>query len=214
MSFLVWLWLTNLALLMAILFNVNLILAGVASPSQFYIVTQVVLLVGGAGAAYSVDRGLSRYLRSVLLTGHRGLVDGVEVSRSALVLLAVVAGGLAVALVPSVGAVLPEQGADDPGFVLAGLLVVIALLAAALTRAAHRAGEPEAGRFGMDDPLGVGFPRGGPPPVSGPLPPPISGPLPSPISGPPPGSMPHRPPVADPVPVQMPPRRRPAIRCC
>ena len=52
--------LTNLALLMAIALNVNFILAGVPTPSQYYVVIEVVLLAGGAGAAYSVDRGLSR----------------------------------------------------------------------------------------------------------------------------------------------------------
>jgi uncharacterized membrane protein YphA (DoxX/SURF4 family) len=186
--------LTNLALLMAILFNVNLILTGVASPSQFYIVIQVVLLVGGAGAAYSVDRSLSRYLPSVMLTGHRGLVDGVEVSRPALVVLAVVAVGSAAALVPTVDAVLPDRGVDDPGLILIALLFIVAVLAMALTRAAHRAEESEPAQFGTDDPLGVGFPRDGGP-VSGPLPPPRA--------------MPARPPADAPVPLSVPPRVRP-----
>lgn len=131
--------LTNLALLMAIMLNVNYLLAGSVSPSQYYIVIQVVLLAGGAGAAYSGDRWLSRAVRSVLLTGDRGLVDGVEVPRSLLVLLAVATGGLAVAVVPAVGGVLPREGADDPGFTVLALLSLVALLALALTRATQRA---------------------------------------------------------------------------
>jgi hypothetical protein len=150
----------------------------------------VVLLAGGAGAAYSVDRGLSRYLSSVVLTGHRGLVDGVEMSRSALVALGVAAGGLAVASLPTVGALLPDRGVDDAGFVLVGLLLLVAVFAVTLTRTAHRADDLQPARARMDDPLGVGFPHGAP----------ASGPLPSPL--------PPRPPVGGPV--SIPPRGRPA----
>jgi hypothetical protein len=162
--------LTNLALLTAILLNVNLILVGVASPSQYYIVSEVVLLAGGAGAAYSIDRWLSRYLGSVVLTGHRGIVDGVQMSRSVLVLLALATGGLAVAMVPTVEAVLPDRGVDDPGFILLGLLVLVGMLAVTLTRAAHRVDRHGSVRLPAEDPLGLGYPSGGPPPVSQPVP--------------------------------------------
>jgi len=183
--------LTNLALLMAIALNVNFILAGVPTPSQYYVAIEVVLLAGGAGAAYSVDRGLSRYMSSAVLTGHRGLVDGVEMSRSALVALGVAAGGLAVVAVPTVGALLPDRGVDDAGFVLVGLLLLVAVFAVSLTRATHRADDAQPARIRMDDPLGVGFPHGAP------------------TSVPPPGRpLPPRPPVGDPV--SIPPRGRPA----
>src|SRR5918995_481573 len=66
--------------------------------------------------------------------------------------------GLAVAAVPTVGAVLPEQGVDDPGFTLLGLLLLVALLAMTLTRATHRAADPGAVQPPLDDPLGLGFP--------------------------------------------------------
>ena len=149
--------LTNLALLTAIAINVNLILAGIAAPNHFLIVIEVVLLAGGAGAAYGLDRWLSRVLRTSLLTGHRGMVDGVELPRGALVLLAVAACGLAAAAVPRIGSVLSEGGMNDPGFTLVALGVVIALLAVALTRPAHRSDE----EAGVDDFLGIGFPPGG-----------------------------------------------------
>jgi hypothetical protein len=163
--------LTNLALLTAILFNVNLILIGVPSPSQYYIVSEVVLLAGGAGAAYGIDRWLSRYLGSVVLTGHRGIVDGVQMSRSVLVLLALATGGLAVALVPTVEGVLPDRGVDDPGFILLGLLVLVGVFAVTLTRATHRADRRGSVRLPAEDPLGLGYPSGGPPPLSRPVPP-------------------------------------------
>jgi uncharacterized membrane protein YphA (DoxX/SURF4 family) len=200
--------LTNLALLMAILINVNLILAGVASPSQYYIVIEVVLLAGGAGAAYSVDRWLSRYLGNVMLTGHRGLVDGVKMPRSALMLLALATAGLAVAAVPTVGAVLPEQGVDDPGFTLLGLLLLVALLAMTLTRATHRAADPGAVQPPLDDPLGLGFPSSGPRPVSPPVP---RRPAPQPVAVPPQGRPANGHPVGeDWRSVSVPPQGRPA----
>jgi uncharacterized membrane protein YphA (DoxX/SURF4 family) len=149
--------LTNLALLTAIAINVNLILAGIAAPNHFYIVIQVVLLAGGAGAAYGLDRWLSQVLRTSLLTGHRGLVDGVELSRGALVLLAVSACGLGAAAVPRIGSVLSEGGMNDPGFTLVALGLVVALLVMALTRPVHRSDEES----GVDDFLGIGFPPGG-----------------------------------------------------
>lgn len=149
--------LTNLALLTAIAINVNLILAGIAAPNHFYVVIQVVLVAGGAGAAYGLDRWLSRVLRTSLLTGHRGLVDGVELSRGALGLLAVAAIGLAAAAVPTIGSVLSEGGMNDPGFTLLALGLVIALLAVALTRSTHRSDE----EAGAEDFLGIGFPPGG-----------------------------------------------------
>lgn len=124
--------LTNLALLMAIVLNANLVLAGVGSPSQYFIVIQLVLLAGGAGSDYSVDRSLSRYLPSPLLTGRRGVVEGGHAPRPGLVFFAVTLLGLAMGLV--VGGVvprsslLPDGGVDDPGYTVVALLGVTALL--------------------------------------------------------------------------------------
>lgn len=138
--------LTNLALLMAIVLNVNLVLAGVGSPSQFFIVIQLVLLAGGAGSDYSVDRGLSRYLRSPLLTGRRGIVGGVAAPRPGLVVLAVTMLGLGLGLVAAgvvtVSSLLPERGVDDPAYTMVALLGVTALLAVALF-AARRTGDDD-----------------------------------------------------------------------
>ena len=120
--------LTNLALLSAILLNVNFILAGDPSPSQLYIVIELVLLAGGAGACYSVDRWLSLHLRSPLVTGERGLLDGNGLGRATRIGLTVMAVGVAAAVVPFIGEWLPERGVDDPAFTLFALALVAVLL--------------------------------------------------------------------------------------
>jgi hypothetical protein len=146
--------LTNLALLMAIALNVNLVLAGVGTPSQYLIVIQLVLLAGGAGSDYSVDRSLSRYLRSPLLTGRRGVVDGADRSRPGLVFLAVTLLGLALGLVAggivTVSSLLPERGADDPGYTFVALLGVTALALVAVF-VARRTGDDGHGMFTAAD---------------------------------------------------------------
>lgn len=124
--------LTNLALLMAIVLNANLVLAGVGSPSQYFIVIQLVLLAGGAGSDYSVDRSLSRYLPTPLLTGRRGVVDGDHAPRPGFVFFAVTLLGLAMGLVAggvvTVSSLLPDGGVDEPGYTVVALLGVTALV--------------------------------------------------------------------------------------
>jgi thiosulfate dehydrogenase [quinone] large subunit len=128
--------LTNLALLMAIVLNVNLVLAGVGSPSQYFIVIQLVLLAGGAGSDFSMDRGLSRYLRSSLLTSRSGVVDGLDAPRPGLAILAVTTIGLALGMVAggvvSFASLLPDDGVDGSGYTIVLLLAVTAMLAIAL----------------------------------------------------------------------------------
>ena len=128
--------LTNLALLMAIMLNVNLVLAGAGSPSQYFIVIQLVLLAGGAGSDFSMDRGLSRYLRSSLLTSRSGVVDGVDAPRPGMAILAVTTIGLAVGMVAggvvSFGSLLPDDGVDESGYTIVLLLAMTAVLAIAL----------------------------------------------------------------------------------
>jgi len=59
---------TNAALLGGLFMNFNFILAGRVSPSAFYVVIQVVLFVGNAGAVMGMDTWLSRYVPFTFLT--------------------------------------------------------------------------------------------------------------------------------------------------
>lgn len=52
--------LTNLALIVGVVMNVNFMLAGEINPSAFYIVIQTLLFVTGSGAVLGVDRLLAR----------------------------------------------------------------------------------------------------------------------------------------------------------
>ena len=63
--------LTNFALLWGIFMNLNFIMAGEISPSAFYVVIQVVLLVANAGFTLGIDRYLSTRFPISFLTAQR-----------------------------------------------------------------------------------------------------------------------------------------------
>ncbi|MEZ4864623.1 MAG: hypothetical protein R3C14_25155 [Caldilineaceae bacterium] len=59
--------LTNLALLAGLFMNINFVLAGVVSPSAFYIVIQSVLFISNVGATFGIDRFLAADVPSIFL---------------------------------------------------------------------------------------------------------------------------------------------------
>jgi thiosulfate dehydrogenase [quinone] large subunit len=209
--------LTNLALLMAIVLNANLVLAGVSSPSQYFIVIQLVLLAGGAGSDYSVDRSLSRYLPSPLLTGRRGVVEGGHAPGPGLVFFAVTLLGLAMGLV--VGGVvtrsslLPDGGVDEPGYTVVALLGVTALLLVTVFIARRTGDEAEEPPTAADVRSSTRRQAPGPPPrqnTSERRPVPAGAPFDAPISGMRRDAMPPaRPSAATPRSDVAPPRRPP-----
>jgi thiosulfate dehydrogenase (quinone) large subunit len=58
---------TRAALLGGLFMNVNFLLAGVPNPSAFYIVIQMLLLVGNAGSVFGLDRWLAPAMPRLLL---------------------------------------------------------------------------------------------------------------------------------------------------
>lgn len=56
---------TNIALLMGIFMNLNFILAGAPNPSAFYVIIQLILRAGNAGAILGMDEWISKKIRNV-----------------------------------------------------------------------------------------------------------------------------------------------------
>lgn len=133
--------LTSLALVMAIVLNVNFVLAGAASPSQYYIVIQLVLLVGRAGSDFSLDRWVAHAPRAAAGADRRGVLAGPDAPRAALVAVAVLSAGAALAVVAlgplRLSALLPSQGVDDPTYAIVALLGTTTLLTIALLSVRH-----------------------------------------------------------------------------
>jgi thiosulfate dehydrogenase [quinone] large subunit len=59
--------LTNAALIAGLFMNVNFLLIGEPTPSVFYIIIQIALLVSNAGYVFGIDARLSRYVHQPLL---------------------------------------------------------------------------------------------------------------------------------------------------
>jgi thiosulfate dehydrogenase [quinone] large subunit len=116
---------TNLALLTGLLLNVNFMLAGVITPSAFYIVIQVVLLATGAGAVFGLDHLGRNDDRSAILVAHR---DGSLVGRfdrwwiAGLAIFSAVIGLTATERATDFS----PTGVNDPALVLAVVMAVCA----------------------------------------------------------------------------------------
>jgi thiosulfate dehydrogenase (quinone) large subunit len=119
---------TNAALLVGLVLNVSFILAGRPDPSAFYIVIQLVLFLGGAGAVLGMDASRWRHHRHPLLVSSIGPVaaDAAH-ERHVYAVLAGVSVVLAAAMVPYVSSLDPATVVEDPAMVL----VTLALFAAA-----------------------------------------------------------------------------------
>ncbi len=119
--------LTSLALLVATFMNLNFILAGEPTPSAFYVVIQVALLVGGVGAVLGLDARLDR-IRSPLLVAKSAArsPDAPLRRRHYLALAAACAAGALYAGL-HVSTLDPALSVEDPAMVLVVLLTVTAL---------------------------------------------------------------------------------------
>ena len=121
--------LTNFALWWGLFMNLNFILAGQVTPSAFYVVIQIILLLGNAGAVMGFDQMLRRRIRA------RFLVAQSETSarwarferRLILVLglLSLVGGVMAIPFIRDFS----PHSVDDPAMILLVLSVFTSLSA-------------------------------------------------------------------------------------
>lgn len=118
---------TNAGLWAGLLMNINFILAGVPDPSAFYIVIQLVLFFGSAGAVLGLDARRSQRHHHPLLVAATGWEED-DTARRRRVFggLAVVSVALAAAMAPYVSTVDPATVVEDPAMIL----VTLALFAA------------------------------------------------------------------------------------
>lgn len=118
---------TNAGLLVGLVMNVNFVLAGAVDPSTFYIVIQLVLFFGGAGAVLSVDAARGAETHGPLLTapGHDAGGRGAQHQR-VYGAIAAVCLLFAVAMAPYVSTLAPATVVEDPAMIL----VVLALFGA------------------------------------------------------------------------------------
>jgi uncharacterized membrane protein YphA (DoxX/SURF4 family) len=119
------------ALLGALFMNLNFIAAGIPSPSVFYVVIQIMLLISSAGRAFGLD-GIAH--QNVIL---RSLVQPVQhrigrhqtrfrLSRNAMLILSVICALLALLALPFAKDFSPKGSINDPAI----LMCVIGLYAA------------------------------------------------------------------------------------
>ena len=99
--------LTNFALLWGLFMNIQFILAGQVTPSAFYVVIQIILLLGNAGAVLGFDQILGRMIPLRMLVARREvLMERVRVEKRIflmLMLISVAAGLLAVPFIRDFG---------------------------------------------------------------------------------------------------------------
>ena len=118
---------TNAGLLVGLLLNVNFILAGRPDPSAFYIVIQLVLFFGGAGAVLGMDASRWRRHHGSLSVSSTGRVAAAAAhERHAYAVLAGLSVVLAVMMAPYVSTLDPATVIEDPAMIL----VTLALFAA------------------------------------------------------------------------------------
>ncbi|MFN8439679.1 MAG: hypothetical protein U0175_02865 [Caldilineaceae bacterium] len=121
--------LTNIALLAGLFMNINFVLAGAISPSAFYIVIQVALLVTEVGAIYGIDRLLSRRIALRLLVAQpddQSRYHRFETTVFLVAALAAVAVGAA--SVPYIQDYSPRS-VDDPAMLMLVLSVITGMTA-------------------------------------------------------------------------------------
>lgn len=120
--------LTNLGLLAGIFMNLNFVLAGVVTPSAFYIVIQAVLLSANAGAVLGMDSVLSRCSGSFLIAQPASSARGNRPSRRRALLVSGILCGLAALLVVPYIRDFGPHSVDDPAMLLFILLSLGAML--------------------------------------------------------------------------------------
>ena len=121
--------LTNFALLMGMFMNLNFILAGMITPSAFYIVIQAALLVANTGAVFGLDYYLSRYLPFSLISAQRSLDRKFwRLEKACFSLAAVLAVFIGAASIPFIQDYSPHS-VDDPAMLMLVLSVITGLTA-------------------------------------------------------------------------------------
>jgi uncharacterized membrane protein YphA (DoxX/SURF4 family) len=120
---------TNFALLCGLFMNFNFIFAGQVNPSAFYIVIQMALFIGNAGAIVGIDQFLSRKIPVCILvaqpTGARKLL---RVERATYLAIAILSVGGALFAIPYIRDFSPHS-VDDPAMILLVLSIIIGLSA-------------------------------------------------------------------------------------
>jgi hypothetical protein len=120
---------TNFALLCGLFMNFNFIFAGQVNPSAFYIVIQMALFIGNAGAIIGIDQFLSRKVPVCFLVAQS---DGVRkllcVERATFLTIAILSLGGALFAVPYIRDFSPHS-VDDPAMILLVLSMIIGLSA-------------------------------------------------------------------------------------
>lgn len=120
---------TNFALLCGLFMNFNFIFAGQVNPSAFYIVIQMALFIGNAGAIIGIDEFISRMIPVCFLVAQpAGARKLLFVERATYLTIALLSLGGALFAVPFIRDFSPNS-VDDPAMILLVLSVVIGLSA-------------------------------------------------------------------------------------
>lgn len=119
--------LTNFALLWGLFMNINFILAGQVTPSAFYVVIQIVLLLGNAGVILGLDQILGRRIPlRVLVARKEASVERLWIEKRLFVSLALISLGAGVLAIPFIRDYSPHS-VDDPAMILLVLGVFTSL---------------------------------------------------------------------------------------
>jgi thiosulfate dehydrogenase [quinone] large subunit len=115
---------TNLALMAGLFMNLNFILAGRVTPSAFYIVIQIVLLVGNAGYVLGVDQFLAKRIPVGLLVAQPYATRGyARMERRLFMILALLAPLFGLASMPYIQDYGPHS-VDDPAMIMLVLSII------------------------------------------------------------------------------------------
>jgi thiosulfate dehydrogenase [quinone] large subunit len=120
---------TNFALICGLFMNFNFIFAGEVTPSAFYIVIQMALFIGNAGAIFGVDQFLSRRIPVCFLVARpEGARKLLGLERATFLMIATLSLGGALFSVPYIRDYSPHS-VDDPAMILLVLSIIIGLSA-------------------------------------------------------------------------------------
>ena len=120
---------TNFALLCGLFMNFNFIFAGQVNPSAFYVVIQIALFIGNAGAILGIDRFLSKKIPFCFLVARSdGIRKLLGVEKATFMMLAILSFGGALFAVPYIRDYSPRS-VDDPAMILLVLSIIIGLSA-------------------------------------------------------------------------------------
>lgn len=115
---------TNFALLAGLFMNLNFILAGRVTPSAFYIVIQIVLLVGNAGYVLGMDHFLAKRIPVGLLVSQPYAARSyARLERRLFMLLALLTPLFGLASIPYIQDYGPHS-VDDPAMIMLVLSIV------------------------------------------------------------------------------------------